>query len=55
MKGKPLVEQLLAKNLKVHIIFRSSNKLPADIVENPNTTAIEATLLDMTDVRWQRM
>ena len=49
MTGKPLVEQLLAKNHKVRIIFRTSNKLPADILENPNTTAIEATLLDLTD------
>ncbi len=49
MTGTPLVEQLLAKNHKVRIIFRTSNKLPADILENPNTTAIEATLLDLTD------
>ena len=49
MTGTPLVEQLLAKNYKVRIIFRTSNKLPADILENPNTTAIEATLLDLTD------
>ena len=49
MTGKPLVEQLLAKNHKVRIIFRTSNKLLADILENPNTTAIEATLLDLTD------
>ena len=43
MTGTPLVEQLLAKNHKVRIIFRTSNKLPADILENLNTTAIEAT------------
>ena len=49
MTGTSLVEQLLAKNHKVRIIFRTSNKLPADILENPNTTAIEATLLDLTD------
>ena len=49
MTGTPLVEQLLAKNHKVRIIFRTSNKLPADILENLNTTAIEATLLDLTD------
>ena len=49
MTGTPLVEQLLAKNHKVRIIFRTFNKLPADILENPNTTAIEATLLDLTD------
>jgi len=37
MTGRPLVEQLLGKNYKVRIIVRSSHKLPADIVENPNT------------------
>ena len=35
MTGTPLVEQLLAKNHKVRIIFRTSNKLPADILKNP--------------------
>ena len=49
MTGRPLVEQLLGKNHKVRIIVRSSHKLPADIVENPNTTAIEASVLDLTD------
>ena len=49
MTGRPLVEQLLGKNHKVRIIVRSSHKLPADIVENPNTKAIEASVLDLTD------
>ena len=49
MTGRPLVEQLLGKNYKVRIIVRSSHKLPADIVENPNTTTIEASVLDLTD------
>jgi len=49
MTGRPLVEQLLGKNHKVRIIVRSSHKLPADILENPNTTAIEASVLDSTD------
>ena len=49
MTGRPLVEQLLGKNHKVRIIVRSSHKLPADILENPNTTAIEASVLDLTD------
>ena len=49
MTGRPLVEQLLGKNHKVRIIVRSSHKLPAVIVENPNTTAIEASVLDLTD------
>ena len=49
MTGRRLVEQLLGKNYKVRIIVRSSHKLPADIVENPNTTTIEAIVLDLTD------
>ena len=49
MTGRPLVEQLLGKNYKVRIIVRSSHKLPADIVENPNTISIEASVLDLTD------
>ena len=49
MTGRPLLEQLLGKNHKVRIIVRSSHKLPADILENPNTTAIEASVLDSTD------
>ena len=49
MTGRPLVEQLLGKNHKVRIIVRSSHKLPADILENPNTPAIEASVLDLTD------
>ena len=47
--GRPLVEQLLGKNHKVRIIVRSPHKLPADILENPNTTVIEASILDLTD------
>ena len=49
MTGRSLVEQLLGKNYKVRIIVRSSHKLPADIVENPNTISIEASVLDLTD------
>lgn len=49
MTGRPLVGQLLGKNHKVRIIVGSSHKLLADIVENPNTTTIEANVLDLTD------
>ena len=47
--GRPLVELLLGKNHKVRIIVRSPHKLPAGILENPNTTVIEASILDLTD------
>ena len=49
MTGRRLVEQLLGKNYKVRIIVRSSHKLPANIVENPNTTTIDASILDLND------
>ena len=49
MTGQRLVEQLLGKNHKVRIIVRSSHKLPAEVLENPNTTVIEASVLDLTD------
>ena len=47
--GRPLVEQLLAKNYKVRVIVRSPHKLPTEVLEHPNTTVIEASLLDFTD------
>ncbi len=47
--GRPLVEQLLGKNYKVRVIVRSSHKLPAEVLENQNTTVIEASVLDLTD------
>ena len=47
--GRPLVEQLLARNHKVRVIVRSPGKLPAEVLENPNTTVIEASVLDLTD------
>ena len=50
MTGRLLVEQLLGKNYKVRIIVRSTHKLPADILGNLNTTTIEASVLDLTDV-----
>ena len=49
MTGRRLVEQLLGKSYKVRIIVRSTHKLPTDILGNPNTTTIEASVLDLTD------
>ena len=43
------MEQLLGKSYKVRVIVRSSHKLPAEVLGNPNTTVIEASLLDLTD------
>ena len=47
--GRLLVEQLLAKNHLVRVVVRSSRRLPAEVLEHPNTTVIEASVLDLTD------
>ena len=47
--GRLLVEQLLGRNHKVRAVVRSSRSLPAEVLENPNTTVIEASVLDLTD------
>lgn len=47
--GLPLVEQLLRKKHKVRVVVRSSHKLSAEILENPNATVIEAGVLDLSD------
>ena len=47
--GLPLVEQLLGKKHKVRVVVRSSEKLPVEILENPNAMVIEASVLDLND------
>ena len=47
--GLPLVEQLLRKKHKVRVVVRSTHKLSAEILENPNATVIEAGVLDLSD------
>ena len=47
--GLPLVEQLLRKKHKVRVVVRSSHKLSAEILENPNAKVIEAGVLDLSD------
>lgn len=49
MTGRSLVEQLLGNNHTVRVIVRSPDKLSADVLNNPNTTVIEASVLDLTD------
>ena len=49
MTGRRLVEQLLDKNHKVRVIVRSPNKLSEEVLKNPNTTLIKASILDLTD------
>ncbi|MFK7909132.1 MAG: NAD(P)-dependent oxidoreductase [Akkermansiaceae bacterium] len=47
--GKLLVSQLLARGEQVRAIVRSINKLPEDIREHPNFSAIEAGILELID------
>ena len=46
--GRRVVEQLLAKNLLVRVVVRSSHRLPAEVCENPNTAGSTA---DATDIQ----
>jgi putative NADH-flavin reductase len=47
--GLPLVEQLLRKKHKVRVVVRSSHKLSAEILKNPNAKVIETGVLDLSD------
>jgi nucleoside-diphosphate-sugar epimerase len=47
--GRSLVEQLLAKNHKVRVVVRSPDKLAHELLANPNTTVIRASVLELTD------
>jgi nucleoside-diphosphate-sugar epimerase len=49
MTGRVLVAQLLSRGHRVRAIVRSPRKLPAEVLNHPNVTVIEATLLDLTD------
>jgi len=47
--GRLVVEQLLRRNYEVRVIVRSPDSLLSRVLENPNTTVIEASILDLTD------
>ena len=49
MTGRALVEQLLSKGHTVRAIVRSPSKLPTEVLDHPNATVIEASVLDLTD------
>jgi nucleoside-diphosphate-sugar epimerase len=49
MTGKSLVGQLLTNGHHVRAIVRSSSGLPAEVVDHPNLSVIEASLLELTD------
>ena len=42
--GRLVVEQLLCRNYEVRVIVRSPDSLPSRVLENPNTTVIEASI-----------
>ena len=47
--GKMVVEKSLADDHKVRVIVRSRNRLPSKILEHPNFTLVEASVLELTD------
>jgi len=47
--GRPLVEQLLALGHRVRVIVRSRERLPAEVLEHPNITVVEASILELSD------
>jgi nucleoside-diphosphate-sugar epimerase len=49
MTGRSVVEQLLTNNHQVRVIVRSTHSLSAAVLNNPNTTVIKASILDLTD------
>jgi len=49
MTGHRLVEQLLHAKHKVRVVVRSPHKFPANILNDPNLTVIDAILLNLSD------
>ena len=47
--GRTLVGQSLALGHTVRVIVRSRDRLPAAVLEHPNITVIEASILDLSD------
>ena len=47
--GRLVVKQSLANDYKVRVIVQSHNRLPSEILEHPNITLVEASLLDLSD------
>ena len=47
--GRLLVKQLLEKGERVKVIVRSAERLPEEVLNHPNLTIIEASLLELSD------
>jgi|TARA_R110002126_G_C10187414_1_gene475608 nucleoside-diphosphate-sugar epimerase len=52
--GRLLVEQLLASDQNVKIVVRSFDTLSAGIINHPNLSVINASILDLGDVDMAR-
>lgn len=50
--GRLVLEQLLARDVRVRAIVRSASRLPADRTNDPRLTVIEAELLALGDDAW---
>lgn len=48
--GRLLAEQLLLRDLRLRVIVRSSERLPAPLRNHANLSTTEASLLDLSDV-----
>jgi NAD(P)-dependent dehydrogenase (short-subunit alcohol dehydrogenase family) len=53
--GGRVVEQLLGRGVRVRVIVRSAERLPASVAENPKLSVVEADLLALTDEELARV
>lgn len=49
MTGRSVVDQLLSSNHQVRVVVRSRQRLSTEVLNNPNVTVVEASVLDLTD------
>ena len=47
--GRLLVEQLLALGHTVRVIVRASHRFPKAVLDHPNITVVETSILDLSD------
>lgn len=52
--GSRVIQQLLARGVRVRAIVRSASRLPESVAEDPNLTVVEADLLAMSDENLRR-
>ena len=49
--GGPLVQQALAQGHDVRVIVRCRTRLPAEVLEHPKLTILEASILELSDAQ----